>query len=77
MTCASCAAHVEKGIRKVSGIDMASVNLAKEKATVSFDPKETDIEKIIQGVLDAGYSASVSKQDDDEESRGTARQIKN
>lgn len=60
MTCASCVAHVEKGIKKSDGIEMAAVNLATEKATVSFDPAVTDIEKIIQSVKDAGYSASAA-----------------
>ncbi len=59
MTCASCVAHVEKGIKKNDGIDMASVNLATERATVSFDPGQTDIGSIIRSIEDAGYSASV------------------
>ncbi len=57
MTCASCVAHVEKGIKKTSGIDMVSVNLATEKATVSFDPDKTSIELILESVTDTGYSA--------------------
>jgi len=34
MTCASCAMRVEKALRKVPGVDSASVNLATEHATV-------------------------------------------
>ena len=59
MTCASCVAHVEKGIKKKSGIDMAAVNLATDKATVSYDPEKVSIEEIIQSVVDAGYGASL------------------
>ncbi len=59
MTCASCVAHVEKGIKKLDGIDMASVNLATEKATVSFDPASLDTDAIIQAVIDAGYGAGL------------------
>ena len=66
MTCASCVAHVEKGIKNVSGIDMASVNLATEKATVSYDPATVDIEYIINAVTDAGYRASVYSGENDE-----------
>lgn len=65
MTCASCVAHVEKGIKKNDGIDMATVNLATEKATVSFDPEITDIESIIQSIEDAGYGAVVSSNIDE------------
>jgi Cu+-exporting ATPase len=64
MTCASCVAHVEKGIKKQDGIDMASVNLATEKATVSFDAKLTNIEEIIRSVEDAGYAAAVASEEE-------------
>jgi len=61
MTCASCVAHVEKGIQKGSGIDKVSVNLATDKATVAFDPSKTDVQTIIQSVTDTGYSASMAE----------------
>ena len=38
MTCASCTAHVERALSKVPGVVTASVNLASEKATVTFLP---------------------------------------
>jgi Cu+-exporting ATPase len=60
MTCASCVSHVEKGINKTSGVDMAAVNLATEKATVSYDPAITNIDEIIASVSDAGYRAELS-----------------
>jgi len=77
MTCASCVSHVEKGIKKTEGIDMASVNLATEKATVSYDPKITTVENIIKSVFDAGYDASIpSEEEKDEEQREKDRQLK-
>jgi len=75
MTCASCVAHVEKGIKKGEGIDMATVNLATEKATVSFDPKSTSVDKIIQSVFDTGYSASLPT-GGEEEDREKNRQFR-
>lgn len=66
MTCASCVAHVEKGIKNVGGIDMATVNLATEKATVSYDPSEVDIDYILNAVSDSGYRASVYTGENDE-----------
>ena len=38
MTCGSCAARVEKALSRQPGVASAGVNLASEKATVSFDP---------------------------------------
>ncbi|MCP6135248.1 heavy-metal-associated domain-containing protein, partial [Klebsiella pneumoniae] len=34
MTCASCAGRVERALRKVSGAEQVSVNLASERARV-------------------------------------------
>ena len=66
MTCASCVGHVEKGISNVDGIDLARVNLATEKATVSYDPEKVDLETILKAVVGTGYSASVYTGEDDE-----------
>src|ERR1700733_613282 len=38
MTCASCAMRIEKCLKKVPGVADAQVNLATEKATVTYDP---------------------------------------
>jgi Cu+-exporting ATPase len=69
MTCASCVAHVEKGIKGVGGVDMASVNLALEKATVSYDPKETTTDDILKSVVQSGYGAILSDGSQEEMSR--------
>ena len=54
MTCASCVARVERALKKVPGVDAATVNLATEKATVSFDPAvETDA--LLTAIEKAGY----------------------
>jgi P-type Cu+ transporter len=58
MTCASCAMRIEKGLRKMPGVKLASVNLATEKATVTFDPAQTGIEQMVQKVDAVGYKAT-------------------
>lgn len=55
MTCASCAQTVEKAVKKVSGVNEASVNLATEKLQVTFDETQTTIPAIEQAVKQAGY----------------------
>ena len=55
MTCAACATRIEKGLKKMEGVEDANVNLALEKATVKYDPevmKSTDIQKKVR---DLGY----------------------
>ncbi|MDR2659438.1 MAG: heavy metal translocating P-type ATPase [Spirochaetaceae bacterium] len=56
MTCAACSARVEKAILKTPGVDSASVNLATERATVSYDPSVIRLSAIKEAVQKAGYS---------------------
>jgi len=55
MTCAMCSKAVEESLGKLDGVSSAEVNLASEKARVTFDPKRanpSDMKKAIEG---AGY----------------------
>jgi Cu+-exporting ATPase len=58
MTCASCAARIEKRLNKLPGVD-ATVNFASEHATVIFDPSRASVEQLISAVESAGYEASL------------------
>ncbi|WP_342769273.1 heavy metal translocating P-type ATPase [Luteococcus japonicus] len=57
MTCASCAARIEKKLNKVDGVQ-ASVNYATEKAHL-LAPPEVSVPDLIGVVQKAGYGASV------------------
>lgn len=57
MTCASCAARVEKRLNQLDGVQ-ATVNYATEKATVTF-PELLAIDDLIRTVQNAGYDAAV------------------
>ncbi len=61
MTCASCAARVEKKLNGLEGVE-ASVNYATEKATVRFDPSLVTVEGLVGEVEAAGYGASLPEQ---------------
>jgi len=55
MTCASCAQTIENALRKKKGVKEANVNLATEKATVTYNPNEIKYEEIKNVVEDVGY----------------------
>lgn len=55
MTCSACANRVERVVKKLEGIESASVNFATEKLTVSLDGDIINDEKIIATVDKAGY----------------------
>jgi Cu+-exporting ATPase len=57
MTCAACAARIEKVVGKMEGVDRISVNLATEKASVEYDPVITDLAAISGKIERAGYGA--------------------
>lgn len=57
MHCASCANHIEEAIKKLPGIESATVNLAAERATVRYDSAMTSLDQIVAAVAAAGYSA--------------------
>jgi Cu+-exporting ATPase len=62
MTCASCVARVERAIGKADGVDGASVNLATEKATVTFDPGEVSTEDLVSVIEGAGYGVVTAQE---------------
>ncbi|MGI8606879.1 MAG: heavy metal translocating P-type ATPase [Gaiellaceae bacterium] len=57
MTCASCVSRVEKSLNKLGGVE-ASVNLATEEASVSFDPARVAPEDLVRTVEEIGYRAA-------------------
>lgn len=56
MTCASCAARIEKSLNRIDGVS-ASVNYALESATVRYS-EPVSVEKLITTIQDAGYTAT-------------------
>ena len=59
MTCASCVGRVEKALKAVPGVEVASVNLATERAEVSFGAP-ADRGALVAAVEGAGYAVPSS-----------------
>lgn len=59
MHCSSCANLIERSLKKVAGVNNASVNFAAEKALVDFDNQKTTTEQLISAVKKSGYTAEV------------------
>ena len=55
MTCAACAARIEKNLNKLSGVQ-ASVNFANEKAHIDFDENLANADTLIKAVEKAGFN---------------------
>ncbi len=58
MTCAACVRTVERALKRTDGVENANVNIATERATVSFDPAQVDTHKLIASIEGAGYGVA-------------------
>jgi Cu+-exporting ATPase len=61
MTCASCAATIEKALSGLTGVSKANVNLASEKASVEYDSTKANAGKMARTISDAGYGVAFEK----------------
>lgn len=62
MTCSACSAHIEKSVKKLSGIQKANVNLLANSMNVSFDKEALTTAEIIKAVENAGYGALIHEE---------------
>ncbi|WP_206886426.1 heavy metal translocating P-type ATPase [Alicyclobacillus mali (ex Roth et al. 2021)] len=62
MTCAACAARIEKNVAKLPGVKQVNVNLASERARVVLDP-ETPWTEVVSKIEKTGYSVPVREVD--------------
>ena len=63
MTCANCAANIERGVKKLAGVTEASVNFASEQASVAFDPGQLKVQDVLEKISKSGYGVATSKVD--------------
>jgi len=78
MSCAACAARIEKGLKKLDGVSSANVNFAMEKATVEFDNKVINTQKFDEVISKLGFEIVKEKEvTPDQEKERREKEIKN
>ncbi|HHT49687.1 MAG TPA: copper-translocating P-type ATPase [Firmicutes bacterium] len=55
MSCASCAARIEKKLNSLDGVKQATVNLALEQATVEYDDQLATVDQFSAEIKNLGY----------------------
>lgn len=55
MTCAACANRIEKGLKKIEGVQDANVNFALERSTIIYNPSKTTTQDFEQKIQKLGY----------------------
>ena len=63
MSCAGCAASVEKALAGLEGVDRADVNFATGRATVLFAPRLVSAKDLAKAVREAGYDVTAAEAD--------------
>src|SRR3989344_4420415 len=78
MHCASCVTMLERALKQVNGVSQANVNLATEKATVSYDPQKVTDKHLESAVANVGYQAMISEElkSEDEEQKEKQKELK-
>jgi P-type Cu+ transporter len=61
MTCANCVLTIERNVKKLPGIESADVNLASERASVSYDPGKLSLDEIVRKIDKAGYGIAAGE----------------
>lgn len=62
MTCASCSTRIEKVLNKMEGVE-ATVNLAMENASVTYESEKINSDDIFNKINDLGYGVRNEKMD--------------
>ena len=61
MSCGHCVQHVQTALKKVVGVGAVTVDLAKGRASVEYDPIKTTPDALKKAVDAAGYPASLER----------------
>lgn len=61
MTCAACANRIEKGLKKIEGVEDANVNFALEKTQIKYDPDKVGLKEFKEKVQSLGYNVVSEK----------------
>ncbi|KAI9271181.1 hypothetical protein EDC94DRAFT_597411 [Helicostylum pulchrum] len=60
MTCASCVNGIEKGLKKLGGVNAVSVNLMTESAVIDHNPSTIGARELVEAIESLGFNAIVS-----------------
>lgn len=76
MQCSACAASIEKAVKRLEGIEDATVNVIHSKAQVVYHPSFVNEESIKEAIEDAGFEATLIEDDVDERSAITVCRLR-
>ena len=75
MTCAACSSRLERVLSKLSGVELAAVNLATEKASITVHSEVVTQDDLIAAVAKTGFSATPATSTAQERAEAEARAL--
>ncbi len=60
LSCPSCVAKIEKALSSIDGVQSAKVHFETGRIAVEHDPQQASVDRLVQAVASAGYSAKAS-----------------
>jgi len=61
MTCANCAANIERGVKRLEGVTATAVNFASERAAVTYESKQVQLSDVIEKITKSGYGVTTAR----------------
>jgi Cu+-exporting ATPase len=61
LDCATCAAGIEKKLKKVGGIEGVGSSVMLNKVFVDYDESKVSVSEILEAIKEAGYSSYVTR----------------
>ena len=74
MHCASCVGRIERTLKKQPGVISADVNLATNRARITYAPASISVDSLISAVEKSGYTAQLPPTHAEKQSGGDSRQ---
>ena len=61
MSCANCAATIERRLGKLPGVHRAAVNFAAERAEVAYDPQQVAVPELVARIRESGFGVAAAR----------------
>nr|AAR38054.1 heavy-metal-associated domain protein [uncultured marine bacterium 577] len=59
MTCMGCVTSIEKVLEKIAGVSDSDISLKKKQAKIQYDPERTNINKLKEAIVGAGFEINI------------------
>ena len=59
MTCMGCVTSIKKVLEEIAGVSDSDISLKKKQAKIQYDPEKTNINKLKEAIVEAGFEINI------------------